>query len=568
MINYNELIAEKIANATQLDKNEIMTYIEIPPKSDMGDYAFPCFKLAKVLKKSPVMIATEIREKISPDEYIEKIEDKAGYLNFYINNEQLVKEVLSEINTEKENFGKSNEGNGKNIVIDYSSPNIAKPFHIGHLRTTLIGNALYKVYKYLGYNTIGVNHLGDYGTQFGKMIEAYKMWGTEYDLTEDPINKMVDMYVRINNLCKEDEQVLENCRENFRLLENGDKYCTDLWNQFKDLSLKEFDKIYDVLDVKFDSLNGEAFYADKTDEVIKILEEKGKLTDSEGAKIVDLTDAGIETPCIIQKANGSTIYATRDLAAILYRARTYNFDKCLYVVAYEQNLHFKQIFEVAKYLVDEKYAKGLKHISYGMVQLPTGKMSTRLGNVVKIEDLINETIEKAKEIITAKNSDLENKDEVAKKVGIAAIIFNTLSTTNTKDQIFDWNTALNFQGETGPYIQYTYVRTKSVLEKVGRVPELSEVDFSQLTDESSIKVLKSLYAFQETLEMTAEKNEPAILARYLIEVSQNYSNFYNDNKVLVDDEKVKNARTYLTYAVGVVLKTGASLLGIKMPDKM
>ena len=568
MINYNELIAEKIANATQLDKNEIMTYIEIPPKSDMGDYAFPCFKLAKVLKKSPVMIATEIREKISPDEYIEKIEDKAGYLNFYINNEQLVKEVLSEINTEKENFGKSNEGNGKNIVIDYSSPNIAKPFHIGHLRTTLIGSALYKVYKYLGYNTIGVNHLGDYGTQFGKMIEAYKMWGTEYDLTEDPINKMVDMYVRINNLCKEDEQVLENCRENFRLLENGDKYCTDLWNQFKDLSLKEFDKIYDVLDVKFDSLNGEAFYADKTDEVIKILEEKGKLTDSEGAKIVDLTDAGIETPCIIQKANGSTIYATRDLAAILYRARTYDFDKCLYVVAYEQNLHFKQIFEVAKYLVDEKYAKGLKHISYGMVQLPTGKMSTRLGNVVKIEDLINETIEKAKEIITAKNSDLENKDEVAKKVGIAAIIFNTLSTTNTKDQIFDWNTALNFQGETGPYIQYTYVRTKSVLEKVGRVPELSEVDFSQLTDESSIKVLKSLYAFQETLEMTAEKNEPAILARYLIEVSQNYSNFYNDNKVLVDDEKVKNARTYLTYAVGVVLKTGASLLGIKMPDKM
>lgn len=568
MINYNELIAEKIANATQLDKNEIMTYIEIPPKSDMGDYAFPCFKLAKVLKKSPVMIATEIREKISPDEYIEKIEDKAGYLNFYINNEQLVKEVLSEINTEKENFGKSNEGNGKNIVIDYSSPNIAKPFHIGHLRTTLIGSALYKVYKYLGYNTIGVNHLGDYGTQFGKMIEAYKMWGTEYDLTEDPINKMVDMYVRINNLCKEDEQVLENCRENFRLLENGDKYCTDLWNQFKDLSLKEFDKIYDVLDVKFDSLNGEAFYADKTDEVIKILEEKGKLTDSEGAKIVDLTDAGIETPCIIQKANGSTIYATRDLAAILYRARTYDFDECLYVVAYEQNLHFKQIFEVAKYLVDEKYAKGLKHISYGMVQLPTGKMSTRLGNVVKIEDLINETIEKAKEIITAKNPELENKDEVAKKVGIAAIIFNTLSTTNTKDQIFDWNTALNFQGETGPYIQYTYVRTKSVLEKVGRVPELSEVDFSQLTDESSIKVLKSLYAFQETLEMTAEKNEPAILARYLIEVSQNYSNFYNDNKVLVDDEKVKNARTYLTYAVGVVLKTGASLLGIKMPDKM
>ena len=568
MIDYNELIAEKIANAINLDKNEIKQYIEIPPQSDMGDFAFPCFKLAKTLRKSPVQIADEIKEKISEDEYIEKIETKSGYLNFYINNTKLVEEVLKEINNHENDFGKSNEGTGKTVLIDYSSPNIAKPFHIGHLRTTLIGSALYKIYKYLGYNTIGINHLGDYGTQFGKMIEAYKMWGSEYDLSEDAINKMVDMYVRINNLCKEDEEVLERCRENFRLLEKGDKYCTELWEHFKEISLKEFDKIYDILGVKFDSLNGEAFYSDKTDEVVEILKEKGKLTESEGAEIVDLADEGIETPCIIKKANGSTIYATRDLAAILYRARTYDFDKCLYVVAYEQNLHFKQIFAVAKYLVDEKYVKGLKHVSYGMVQLPTGKMSTRLGNVVKIEDLITETIEKAKEIITTKNPELENKDEVAKKVGIAAIIFNTLSTTNNKDQIFDWNTALNFQGETGPYIQYTYVRTKSVLEKVGKIPTISEVDFSTLTDDSSIKVLKSLYAFKETLEMTVEKNEPAILARYLIEVSQNYSNFYNDNKVLVEDEKVKNSRAYLTYAVGTVLKTGASLLGIQMPDKM
>lgn len=568
MIDYNELIAEKIANAINLDKNEIKQYIEIPPQSDMGDFAFPCFKLAKTLRKSPVQIADEIKEKISEDEYIEKIETKSGYLNFYINNTKLVEEVLKEINNHENDFGKSNEGTGKTVLIDYSSPNIAKPFHIGHLRTTLIGSALYKIYKYLGYNTIGINHLGDYGTQFGKMIEAYKMWGSEYDLSEDAINKMVDMYVRINNLCKEDEAVLERCRENFKLLEEGDKYCTELWEHFKELSLKEFDKIYDILGVKFDSLNGEAFYSDKTDEVVEILKEKGKLIESEGAEIVDLTDEGIETPCIIKKANGSTIYATRDLAAILYRARTYDFDKCLYVVAYEQNLHFKQIFAVAKYLVDEKYVKGLKHVSYGMVQLPTGKMSTRLGNVVKIEDLITETIEKAKEIITTKNPELENKDEVSKKVGIAAIIFNTLSTTNNKDQIFDWNTALNFQGETGPYIQYTYVRTKGVLEKVGKIPTISEVDFSVLTDDSSIKVLKSLYAFKETLEMTVEKNEPAILARYLIEVSQNYSNFYNDNKILVEEEKVKNARAYLTYAVGTVLKTGASLLGIQMPDKM
>ena len=568
MVNYTKLIAEKISWAVQISKTEIESYIEIPPQSDMGDFAFPCFKLAKILKKSPVMIAEEIKDKITTDEYIERIEEKSGYLNFYINNEKLVEEVLKEIEEQKEEYGKSDEGNGKNIIVEYSSPNIAKPFHIGHLRTTLIGNALYRIYKYLGYNTTGINHLGDYGTQFGKMIEAYKLWGKEYDLTQDPINKMMDMYVRINNLCKEDEEVLERCRENFKLLEENDEYCRNLWENFKNLSLQEFDKIYNLLDVKFDSLNGESFYSDKMDEVISTLNAKGKLTESEGAIIVDLTDEGIETPCIVKKADGSSIYATRDLAAILYRARTYDFDKCLYIVAYEQNLHFKQVFAVAKYLVDEKYAKGLKHVSYGMVQLPTGKMSTRLGNVVKIEDLLNETIEKAKEIVTEKNPDIENKDEVAKKVGIAAIAFNTLSTTNNKDQIFDWNTALNFQGETGPYIQYIYVRTKSVLEKVEKLPKASEIKYEFLTDDSSIKVLKSLYAFKETLEVTVDKNEPAILARYLIELAQNYSNFYNNNKVLVDDKEVQNARIFLTYAVGTVLKTGASLLGIQMPDKM
>lgn len=569
MINYTKLIAEKIKKTgIEITIEELEKYIEIPPQSEMGDFAFPCFRLAKTLRKSPVAIATEIKENLQPDEYIKKIEEKAGYLNFYINNEKLAEEVLKQIDEEKYEYGKEKVSNGKTVLVEYSSPNIAKPFHIGHLRTTLIGNSLYNVYKYLGYNTIGINHLGDYGTQFGKMIEAYKMWGNEYNLEEDPINKMMDMYVRINTLCKEDEEVLERCRENFRLLENKDEFCTNLWNKFKNLSLKEFDKIYNMLDVKFDSLKGEAFYADKTDEIMQMLESKGKITESEGAKIVDLEYAGINTPCMIQKSNGSSIYATRDLAAILYRARTYDFDKCLYIVAYEQNLHFKQIFEVAKYIVDEKYTNGLKHVSYGMVSLPTGKMSTRLGNVVKIEDLINETINKAQEIITEKNQDLPEKEDVAQKVGLSAIIFNTLSTTTNKDQIFDWNTALNFQGETGPYIQYTYVRTQGVIERLEKLPKISEIDFSLIKEESSIKVLKSLYSFREILEATAEKNEPAILARYLIELSQNYSNFYNENKVLVNDEKVKNARSYLTYAVGIVLKTGAKLLGIKMPNKM
>ena len=568
MIDFKEQISKAIEKVINVDYTELETFIEEPKDQENGDYAFPCFKLAKELRKAPQIIAQEISQNIEIDnKYVEKIDVVGGYLNFYINKDTLAKEVVKEI-AEKEEYGKSEIGNGKTILVEYSSPNIAKPFHIGHLRTTLIGNSLYKIYKYLGYNAVGINHLGDYGTQFGKMIEAYKLWGNEYNLEEDPINKMMDMYVRINALCKEDEKVLENCRENFKLLEEGDEYCTKLWEKFKDLSMIEFNKIYDILNVKFDSIKGEAFYANKTDNVLKILEEKGKITESEGAKIVNLEDVGIETPAIIQKANGSSIYATRDLAAIIYRAQTYDFDKCLYVVAYEQNLHFKQIFEVAKYLVDEKYYKGLIHVSYGMVQLPTGKMSTRLGNVVKIEDLLNETIEKAKEIIVSKNPELEDKDEVAKKVGLAAIIFNTLSTVTNKDQIFDWNTALNFQGETGPYIQYTYVRTQSVLEKVGDIPQYNEFDTKALTDSYSQNVLKLIYKFEDILKQTADKNEPSILSRYLIDLSKAYSSFYNENKIIVEDENVKKARVFITYATGKVLKLGSTLLGIEMPNKM
>ncbi|MGN1296867.1 MAG: arginine--tRNA ligase [Clostridia bacterium] len=569
MINFKAEIAQIIARVTNLDKYELETYIEIPKDYNNGDYAFPCFRLAKELKKAPPVIANEIKEKIEIDNVIiEKVEIAGGYLNFYVNKEKLTKEVLKEIAT-KEEYGKSSIGEGKTILVEYSSPNIAKPFHIGHLRTTLIGKALYNVYKYLGYHTIGINHLGDYGTQFGKMIEGYKLWGNEYNLDKNPIEQLMDIYVRINNLCKEDEKILENCRENFRLLEAGDKYCVDLWNKFKDLSMVEFNKIYDILGVEFDSLNGEAFYSDKIPEVIDLLKKSGKLEESEGAKIINLEDKGINTPCLIQKSNGSSIYATRDLAAILYRARTYDFDKCLYVVGSEQNLHFKQVFEVAKLLgLDEKYTNGLEHISYGMVSLPTGRMSTRLGNVVKIEELINGTIEKAQEVIAEKNSKLENKEEVAKKVGIGAIVFNTLSTVTIKDQVFDWNTALNFQGETGPYIQYTYVRTKSVLEKAGYVPKIEEINAENLTDEYSQNIIKLLYNFEETLIQVTKKEEPSILARYLIDLAKAFSSFYNENKIIIEDKEIQDARVYLTYAVGEVLKIGANLLGIQMPNKM
>ena len=569
MIDFKKYIAEAIAKAIVIDEKELYSYIEVPKDIKNGDYAFPCFKLAKILKKSPMQIASDINDKISiNEELIKKIEIVGGYLNFYIDKDLLTKEVLEKIDN-KEEYGKVETPKNKNIVIDYSSPNIAKPFHIGHLKTTVIGGALYNIYKYLGYNVTGINHLGDYGTQFAKLIEGYKLWGKEYDLSEDPIDKLADIYKRINELCKEDEKVLDNCRENFKLLEQGDEYCTKLWQEFKDISIKEFQKIYDLLGTRFDSWNGEAFYADKTDEVIEILQKTGKLKESEGAMIVDLSDKGIDTPCIICKSNGSTIYATRDLAAILYRARTYDYDKALYVTSYEQNLHFKQIFEVAKLLgLDEKYTKGLEHVPYGFVRLSTGKMSTRLGNFVKVEDLLNDAINQAKKIIEEKNPNLENKDEIAKKVGIGAVIFNDLAVSRIKDEIFDINAMLNFQGETGPYIQYTYVRTNSVLEKANSIPKFKDINIDLLQDEYSQNIIKLIYNFEDTLNQVIEKSEPSLLARYLIDLSKVYSNFYNENKIICEDANLQNARVYLTYAVGKVLKNGAKLLGIEMPEKM
>lgn len=576
MLNFKKEIAKFIANAVKLDENELESYIEVPKDSTNGDYAFPCFRLAKELKKSPVIIANDIKEKIVLDEsIIEKVEVVSGYLNFYVNKQKMASEVIGEM-LKNEDYGKSNVGNGKNIVIDYSAPNIAKPFHIGHLRSTVIGGALYKIYKYLGYNTIGINHLGDYGTQFGKMIEGYKLWKDEYNLEKNPIDQMMDIYIRINNLCKEDEKVLENCRNNFKKLEDGDPYCVELWKKFKQLSLKEFQRVYELLDSKFDSWNGEAFYSDKMQEVIDILEKTGKLEESQGAKIINLEDKGINTPIIIKKSNDSTTYATRDLAAILYRSRTYDFDKALYVVSYEQNLHFKQVFETAKLLgIDEKYTKGLEHVSFGMVLLPTGKMSTREGTVVKLEDLLDEAIQRAKTVIETKNPELENKDELARKVGIGAVIFNDLSNSRIKDEIFDWNTILNFQGETGPYIQYTYVRTKSIIEKSGNKFEdiqnsdiFRNIKLEYLQDEETQNILKLIYNFEEILKQVTEKNEPSILSRYLIDVAKAYSSYYNNNKIIVEDTDIKNARIFITYATGKILEIGASLLGIKMPDKM
>lgn len=567
MIDFKTVIADELKKVTNIEN--ISEYIEMPTNKEMGDYSLPCFKLAKELKKAPQLIANEIKDtiNISPD-VVSNIEVVNGYLNFYLNNISLTKTVLEEFANNGEEYGSQEIGKNKTIVIDYSSPNIAKPFHIGHLRSTVIGNALYKIYKFLGYNVVGINHLGDYGTQFGKLIEGYKRWGQEYNIEENPIDELTKIYIRINDLCKKDENVLEECRNNFKKLEEGDPYCTKLWQKFRELSLKEFQKVYDLLDVHFDSLNGEAFYSDKMPEVISILEKTGKLEESEGARVINLDDKGMP-PCIIEKTNGSTTYATRDLAAIIYRARTYDFYKAIYVTSYEQILHFKQIFEVAKLLgLDKKYTDNLVHVPFGMVLSKNGKFSTREGNIIKLEDLLNEAIERVKKIIEEKNEKLENKDEVAKKVGIGAVIFNDLYNSRIKDEIFDWDTMLNFNGETGPYLQYMYVRTNSILEKIEKIPNIQDVKFDLLQDEASIKLIKAMYDFSETVKQAAEKNEPYIISRYLINVAQLFSSFYNENKIICDDKDTQNARIYLTYCTNIILRTGAGLLGIQMPDKM
>ncbi len=566
-----KIIANLIYNALGSDMvtvAEIEEKIEIPKDKQNGDFAYPCFNLAKVFKNSPVNIANSIKENIKIDECISKVEVVNGFLNFYLNSENIVNDVLNKVLEKKEEYGNSNEGNGTNIIVEYSSPNIAKPFHLGHFRNTVLGKALYDLYETLGYNVTGINHLGDWGRQFGVLIEGYRRFKDEYDIEADPLGALSDIYVRINKIAKEDEAVMNQARENFKRLEEGDEELTKLWQYFRDVSLKEYKRIYDILGIKFDSYNGEAFYNDKMGEVVDILDKKGVLEDSQGAKVVYVGDN--MPPCIILKSNGSTIYATRDLAAVLYRARTYDFTKCIYITATEQILHFKQFFEAAKYLVDEKYQKGLVHVSYGMIRLKTGKMSTREGNVIYVNDLINDAIKKAKDIIVNKNPDIENIDDVAKKVGIGALTFNYLKSGKNKDIIFDLDETLRFDGETGPYVQYTYVRTRSILEKIGfDVNNIHDTDFNLLKETQEIDLIKEIEKFESTIRKAAEEYEPSILARYLIDVATAFSRFYNECSVAsLEDESLKQARAVLVYATSIVIKKGLEILGIECPDKM
>ena len=568
MENMKEVIAEAIAKIINVDAKEIVSLIEQPKDTTTGDLAMPCFKFAKELRKSPVMIAEDLKEKLSNVEGIEKVEAVNGFLNFFVSKEDMVKKVLDKVIAEKENFGFENIGKGEKVVVDYSSPNIAKPFHVGHLRSTVIGRAIYNIYNHLGYKAVGVNHLGDWGTQFGKMIEGYNRWGDEYDIESNPIDELTKIYGRINKLCKEDEEVLEACRNNFKLLEEGDPEIVALWKRFKDLSLKEFQRIYDILGSSFDSYNGESFYSDKMPEVVDILKATGKLEESQGALVIKFDEEKKMPPIIIGKTNGSTTYATRDLAAILYRARTYDFAKNIYLTAYDQSLHFKQVFETAKLLGIGEKANNLVHVPFGMMHLKTGKISTRNGNIVKLELLLHEAIEKAKAVIVAKNPNLENKDEVARQIGIGAVIFNDLKNNRIKDEIFDLDEMLKFEGETGPYVQYTYVRAKSVLNKFADELDLNNIDYSKITDADSVEVIRNINGFSKALNKAANAYEPSIITRYVIDLAQSYSTFYNNNKINVEDKAVKNARLALTYAVATVIKLSLGLLGIECPEKM
>lgn len=565
-MDYKKHIAEKLASCG-IDKEEIEAAIAVPPDNKMGDYALPCFKFAKVMRKSPVAIAEELKNTFATDDAISEVEAVNGYLNFRVNRNALVKETLEKIAEQGEAFGSSDMGNGKTICIDYSSVNIAKPFHIGHLSTTVIGGALYRIFKFLGYNAVGINHLGDYGTQFGKLIYAYKHWGSEEAVKEGGVKELTRLYVRYHKESENDPSMDDEARSYFKLIENGDEECVKLFNLFKEITLKEVEKIYDELDIKFDSYAGESFYNDKMQPVIDELTEKGLLVESEGAKIVDLEKYGMP-PCIILRSDGASLYATRDLAAACYRKEHYDFYKCLYVVAYQQNLHFKQIFKVLE-LMGKPWAKDLVHVAYGMVSLLDDNgnqvaMSTRNGTVVLLEDVLKKCHEKCLEIIEQKNPDLEDKENVARQVGTGAVIFGALSNSKIKDIAFSYSKILNFDGETGPYVQYTAARIKSVLRKGGAIGkyEIKNVN------EDEYQLIALLSTFPDVVKAAAERLEPFFVTRYAIDVASAFNKFYFDCKIIGDDVNETNFRLAISSATLTVLSSALTLLGIKVPERM
>lgn len=559
-MDYKQYIAERL-NVAGVSAEEIYTAIALPPNSEMGDYALPCFKFAKVLRKSPVAIAEDLKNSFVCDGVISEVSAVNGYLNFKINKIGLAAATLKNVLSAGENYGSAQIGKGKTICIDYSSVNVAKPFHIGHLSTTVIGGALYKIFKYLGYNVVGINHLGDYGTQFGKLICAYKKWGDKDEVQKGGIHAINDLYVRFNN--EATAEMESEAREYFRLIESGDKEANELFEWFKSLTLEYVKTIYEKLNITFDSYAGERFYTDKMQPIIDELKAKKLLKESEGAQIVDLDEYGMP-PCLILRSDGASLYATRDLAAAVYRKNTYDFYKCLYVVAYQQNLHFKQFFKVLE-LMGKDWAKDMVHVAYGMVSLEDGAMSTRKGKVVWLEDVISRCEEKAYAIIDEKNKDLENKREIATTVGVGAVIFGALYNNKIKDITFSYDKVLSFEGETSVYVQYTCARANSVLLKSGVKETLPE---NYLPNAQESEVVKLISAFPDAVKEAAEKYEPSVVARYAVDLAQKFNKFYIDCKIITAEGETKDFRLALTRAALQTMKNALSLLGIGIPEKM
>lgn len=565
-MNFKEYTIDKIAEITELDRNQVEGAVEIPPEQKLGDLAFPCFVLAKTMRMAPPVIAKNLAEKFSQDSYIAKAEAVGGYLNFFYNRAEFTKSVISEIEEKGADYGKSSIGDGKTVLVEYSSPNIAKPFHIGHLFSTALGNSLERIYGSLGYKTVKLNHLGDWGTQFGKLICAYKRWGDKDVIEKDPINELLKIYVKFHEEAEKHPELEDEAREYFRMLEDGEPETTALWQHFRDLSLVEFKRVYDMLGVSFDSYAGESFYSDKMPEVVDILKEKGLLVESNGAQVVDLSELNIP-PCIILKSDGATIYATRDIAAALYRKRTYDFYKNIYVVGMPQALHFKQIFAVMK-KAGWEWADGCEHVGFGLVKFPDKKLSTRHGDVVFLEDVLNEAISKTLEIITKNSPEMENKEDVAKKIGIGAILYAFLKNSREKDIVFSWESMLDFEGESAPYVQYSYARGRSILRRSGE--SAGEIDFAQVTSDEEYALVTQLNAYQDAIIDAADKNEPFYVNRYVTNLARLFNKFYNNCPILKDDvaPEVRSARLALVKASCEVIKSALGLLGIETVETM
>lgn len=548
-----------------MTRDDIASLIEIPPRPEMGDFAFPCFRLAKVMHKAPQMIAADIKDAIGDVDFLEKIDVQGAYLNFFVKTEVFVKSMIDAANNK--DFGSSDIGQDKVICIDYSSPNVAKNFHVGHLRTTIIGNSLYKIYSKLGYKVVRINHLGDWGTQFGKLIVAYKAWGSKEAVEADGIAELMKLYVKFHEEADKDPALVDEARAWFAKMENGDEEALSIWQWFKDISLIEYKRTYDLLGIDFDYYLGESFYMDKCQDVVDKVTEAGLLKESEGAMIVDLSEYDM-APCIVTKKDGSSIYATRDLAAIFYRKNTYNFTKCLYVTGQEQKLHFAQVFKVVELLGNEWAKDSLIHIPYGLVSLEGAKLSTRSGNIIYAEDILRDAIAKSLEIITEKSPNLPNKEEVSKIVGVGAILFNDLYNQRIKDVSFSWDKVLNFDGETGPYVQYTHARCSSVVRLAEGFDPEKAIDYSVITEADAIDLLKEISRFPKVVADAADKYEPSVVARFAVDVAQAFNKFYNSTRINVPEENIKQARVMLAYLTKNTLHDALELLGINAPEAM